>query len=82
MIFVKNSMGAGGQHDQHCVKNKFVKNRVGGSGVNLNMDNVFKYTGFFLDVTPYTTSFIFDTLPFLNFFKNQVPWKLPLSEVF
>ena len=22
----------GGQHDQHCVKNKFVKNRVGGKG--------------------------------------------------
>ena len=42
----------GGQHDQHYVKNKFVKNRVGGRGVNLNLDNVFKYTVFFLDVTP------------------------------
>ena len=48
MIFVKNSRGGkGGQHDQHCVKNEFVKNRVGGRGVNLNLDNVFKYTGGF-----------------------------------
>ena len=46
----------GGQHDQHCVKNKFVINRVGGRGVNLNLDNVFKYTGFFLDGTPYATT--------------------------
>ena len=48
--FVKNSMGGreeGGQHDQNFVKNKFVKNRVGGRGVDLNLDNVFKYTGFF-----------------------------------
>ena len=37
----------GGQHDQHFVKNKFVKNRVGGREVNLNLDNVFKYTVFF-----------------------------------
>ena len=37
----------GGQHDQHCVKNKFVKNTVGGRGVNLNLDNVFKYNVFF-----------------------------------
>ena len=36
-----------GQHDQHFVKNKFVKNRVGGSVVNLNLDDVFKYTVFF-----------------------------------
>ena len=35
--------------DQHFVKNKFVKNRVGERGVNLNLDNVFKYTVFFLD---------------------------------
>ena len=48
MIFVKNSRGGeGGQHDQHFVKNEFVKNRVGGRGVNLNLDNVFKYTVFF-----------------------------------
>ena len=48
MIFVKNSRGGreGGQDDQHCVKNKFVKNRGGGMGVNLNLDNVFKYTVF------------------------------------
>ena len=34
MIFVKNSRGGreGGQHDQHCVKNKFVKNRGEGGG--------------------------------------------------
>ena len=25
----------------------FVKNRVGGRGVNLDLDNVFKYTGLF-----------------------------------
>ena len=37
----------GGQHDQHFVKNKFVKNRVGGREVNLNLDNVHKYTVFF-----------------------------------
>ena len=36
----------GGQYVQHFVKNKFVKNRVGGRGVNLNLDNVFKYTVF------------------------------------
>ena len=41
-----------GQHDQHGVKNKFVKNRVGGRGVTIKLDNVCKYTGFFLDVTP------------------------------
>ena len=46
MIFVKNSRD-GGQHDQHFVKNEFVKNRVGGRGVNLNFDNVFKYIGGF-----------------------------------
>ena len=46
MIFVKNSRGGreGGQHDQHFVKNKFVKNRLGGRGTNLNLDNVFRYT--------------------------------------
>ena len=44
MIFVKILGREGGQHDQHCVKNKFVKNRVGGRGVNLNLNNVFKYT--------------------------------------
>ena len=33
----------GGQHDQHFVKNKFVKNGVGGREVNLNLDNVHKY---------------------------------------
>ena len=38
----------GGQHDQHFVKNKFVKNRVGGREVNLNLDVVNKYTVFFL----------------------------------
>ena len=42
------------QHDQHCVKNKFVKNRVGGGGggVKLNLDNVFKYTGGVLTAPP------------------------------
>ena len=44
--------GEGGRHDQHFVKNKFVKNKVGGREVNLNFDNVHKYTGFFLEVTP------------------------------
>ena len=48
-------MREGGQHDQRFVKNKFVKNRVGGRGVNFNLDNVFKCTiFFFFDVTPYT----------------------------
>ena len=32
----------GGQHNQHIVKKLFVKNRVGGRGVNLNLDNVNK----------------------------------------
>ena len=35
-------MREGGQHDQHCVKNKFVKNKVEGRGVNLNFDKVSK----------------------------------------
>ena len=47
-------MREGGQHDQHFVKNKFGKNRVGGRGVNLNLYNVFKYAGGILDVTPNT----------------------------
>ena len=48
MIFVKISRGGGGgQHGQEFVKNKFVKNRVGGRGVTINLDNVCKYTGFF-----------------------------------
>ena len=46
--FCQNFKGwEGGQHEQHFVKNKFVKNRVGGRVVNLNLDNVFKYTVFF-----------------------------------
>ena len=49
MIFFQKFLGReGGQHDQHFVKNKFVKNRVGGRGVNLDLDNVFRYTVFFL----------------------------------
>ena len=49
--FCQNFKGwEGGQHEQHFVKNKFVKNRVGGRVVNLNLDNVFKYTGFFWSV--------------------------------
>ena len=49
MIFVKNSSGGREVNMINtCVKNKFVKNRVGGRGVILNLDNVFKYTGFFL----------------------------------
>ena len=32
--------------------NRFVKNRVGGRVVNLNLENVFKYTVFFLEITP------------------------------
>ena len=44
MIFVKKFLEEGGQHGQH-----FVKNRVGGREVNLNLDNVFKYTGVFLE---------------------------------
>ena len=35
------------QHDQQYVKNKFVKNKVGGREVHFNLDNVNKYTGFF-----------------------------------
>ena len=46
-------LGEGGRsHDQHFVKNNFVKNRVGGREVNLNLDNVHKYTVFFFDGTP------------------------------
>ena len=45
----------GGQHDQHFGKNKFVKNRVGGRAVNLNLDNVCKYTGFFFGRHPLAT---------------------------
>ena len=48
----------GGQHDQHCVKNKFVKTRVGGRGVNLNLVNVCKYTVCFFDVTPYSFKYL------------------------
>ena len=44
----------GGQHGQHFVKIKFVKNRVGGRGVTTNLDNVCKYTGGVFDVTPKT----------------------------
>ena len=40
-------MREGGQHDQYFIENKFVKNRVGGMEVNLHLDNVHKYTGFF-----------------------------------
>ena len=68
MIFVKNSMDGweGGQRDQHFVKNKFVKNRVGGRGVNLNLDNVFKYTGLFLTL-PLMKCYILD-----KFCKPQI----------
>ena len=53
MIFVKNSRGGkGGQHDQHCVKNKFVKTKVRGRGVNLNLDYVCKYTVCFFGCYP------------------------------
>ena len=53
--FLSKILGeGGGQNDQHFVKNKFVKNRVGGRGVNLNLDNVFKYTVCFFDGTPKT----------------------------
>ena len=45
-------MGVREVHDQHFVKNKFVKNRVGGRGVNLNLDNVFKYSVLFFLNTP------------------------------
>ena len=34
----------------------FVKNRVGGKGVNLNLDNVFKYIVCFFNATPNKTS--------------------------
>ena len=40
------------KHDQQYVKNKFVKNKVVGREVHFNLDNVNKYTVFFLDVTP------------------------------
>ena len=46
--FLSKILGEGGQHAQNFVKNKFAKNRVGGREVNLNLDNVFKYTGFFM----------------------------------
>ena len=48
MIFVKNSKGGREVKMINTLsKNKFVKNRVGGREVNLNLDNAFKYTGFF-----------------------------------
>ena len=34
----------------NTVKNEFVKIKVGGREVNLNLDNVFKYTVFFFRV--------------------------------
>ena len=43
MIFVKNSRGMREVNMINTVKNKFV-NKVGGRGVNLNLDNVSKYT--------------------------------------
>ena len=43
MIFVKNSRGMREVNMINTVKNKFV-NKVGGRGVNLNLDNVCKYT--------------------------------------
>ena len=57
------------------VKNKFVKNRVGGREVNLNLDNVFKYTVFFGDYPletmlvsdvsrPYFQKIIFDDVKY------------------
>ena len=49
-LFLSKVLGEGGQHDQHFVNNKFVKNRVGGREANINSDNVFKYTGFFFRV--------------------------------
>ena len=56
--FCQNFKGwEGGQHEQHFVKNKFVKNRVGGRVVNLNLDNVFKYTVFLGGSTPKDTFF-------------------------
>ena len=51
MIFVKNSRGGREVNMiKNFVKNKFVKNRLGGRRVNLNLDIVFRYTGFY-DVT-------------------------------
>ena len=50
MIFVK-ILGEGGRSTWTTLgQNKFVKKRVGGREINLNLDNVFKYNGFF-DVT-------------------------------
>ena len=49
MIFVKNSRGGREVNMINTLsKNKFAQNRVGGRGVNLNLDNVFKYAVFFI----------------------------------
>ena len=53
MIFVKNSRGGREVNMINTVsKIDLSKNMVGGRGVNLNLDNVFKYTVRFFDGTP------------------------------
>ena len=51
VIFVKNSR-----------KGREVNNRVGERGVNLNLDNVFKYTVCFFEITPNFSIFELRTL--------------------
>ena len=51
-------------------KNKFVKNRVGGREVNLNLANVCKYTGFFWRL-PLTTGV--GTTQLKLVFRGEVP---------
>ena len=74
MIFVKNSRGGRVVNMINSVS-KIHLSRIGweGGGSTSIWIMSLNILGFFLDVTPYITSFIFDTLPFLNFFKNQVP---------
>ena len=52
------------------VKNEFIKNRVGGRGVNLNFDNVCKYTVFFGRYTLLESKFSLEKkfIVYLNFY--------------
>ena len=82
MIFVKNST-VGREVNIINFMSKFVKNLVGGRGVNLNLDNVFKYTVcLFWKVPPMITkskmemTLIVKLLASSTFFQYTGPFKL------
>ena len=56
MIFVKNSRG-GREVNMRKTLSKINLSKIGlgGREVNLNLDNVFNYTGFFLKITSYAS---------------------------